>query len=77
MDPRVFSIFLIFSWAFMGQHPGRELYDACWYGDFDGAYDALEVPNPVFWLLGIQAMCSMYLSYMALSENVGLIFPMK
>lgn len=48
MDPRIFSIFLIFSWVFMGQHPGRELYDACWYGDFDGAYDALEVPNCVF-----------------------------
>jgi hypothetical protein len=35
----------------MGQHPGRELYDACWYGDFDGAYDAMEVPG-ASWCLG-------------------------
>ncbi|CAL1167510.1 unnamed protein product, partial [Cladocopium goreaui] len=44
------------------KNQSRELYDACWYGDFDGAYDALEAGADCNATFGVRKICSLHVA---------------
>eukprot|EP00434_Breviolum_minutum_P015875 symbB.v1.2.013989.t1/scaffold1008.1/size148887/1 len=44
------------------KNQSRELYDCCWQGDFDGAYDALEAGADPYATFGVRKICSFHVA---------------